>query len=262
MQEGGQGVWRIALIESHKVKTGESIESLATQAGMTWQQLARFNWDTDVPDKINEHLRDDVGCTKKTPSGYNYVFDDTDDPGIVYIPRPWQADGLMTNLTHVVRVDPTPKPLWLRFTLESETTGHLLPYHPYKVYDSAQTLISDGKTDADAQGSARVPVEGEYLVVPGKGLTFAVSGTAYERRGRKPLADVDLSVEPWQEAARTAHTDKSGKFSLDGIPEGELVLKDQDAEYSLFVDRAIVNGEFVFPFESAGSPPGPDVGDV
>ena len=56
----GSSTMRIANIEEHKVKKGESIASLASKAGMKWQDLAKFNWGTDVPDKINEHLRDDV----------------------------------------------------------------------------------------------------------------------------------------------------------------------------------------------------------
>jgi hypothetical protein len=97
---------RIAEIEEHKVKTGESIKSLAEANGMTWQELAKFNWDTDVPDEINKHLRDEVGCTKKTRDGYNYMFDNSDDPGIIYLPKSkdWKESGLQTDKTHTLRV--------------------------------------------------------------------------------------------------------------------------------------------------------------
>ncbi len=95
---------RIASVEAHKVRTGESIKSLAEANGLTWQELARFNWSTDVPDEINIRLRDDVGCTQKATDGVNYRFDDADDPGIVYIPKPWSATGLATGRTHTIRV--------------------------------------------------------------------------------------------------------------------------------------------------------------
>src|SRR5207245_1251136 len=94
---------RIAQIEIHKVKKGEAIKSLADGIGMTWQDLSKFNWGTDVPNEINKHLRDDVGCTKKTKDGYNYMFDDSDDPGIMFIPRKWTQSGLATATTHVIR---------------------------------------------------------------------------------------------------------------------------------------------------------------
>ena len=59
---------------------------------MTWQELAKFNWQTDVPREINEHLAKDVGCTRKTRDGKNYIFTSEDDPGIIYIPKKQQAD--------------------------------------------------------------------------------------------------------------------------------------------------------------------------
>jgi hypothetical protein len=85
------------------VKKGETLDGLAKGAGMTWKELAKFNWGTDLPGEINQHLRDDVGCTKKTSDGANYVFDDSDDPGIVYIPKPWKQQGLATAKTHVFK---------------------------------------------------------------------------------------------------------------------------------------------------------------
>jgi hypothetical protein len=95
---------RIAEIEAHKVRTGESIDSLAKGVGMRWQDLAKFNWNTDVPVEINKALREVVGCTRKTADGYNYMFDDSDDPGIVYIPRPWSIEQLATGRIHTIYV--------------------------------------------------------------------------------------------------------------------------------------------------------------
>lgn len=94
----------IALVEEHKVKTGETIESLARSCGLSWQELARFNWGTSIPNEINYHLRDFVGCTKRTRDGHNYIFDSADEPGIVYLPRTWSVAGLATDLDHTIRV--------------------------------------------------------------------------------------------------------------------------------------------------------------
>ena len=94
---------RILVVEEHKVQTGESLKGIAEANGMTWQELAEFNWGTSVPDEINEHLRDDVGCTAKTADGFNYSFRSEDEPGIVYVPKPWQQDGLATENTHAIR---------------------------------------------------------------------------------------------------------------------------------------------------------------
>ena len=94
----------ITEIQAHKVRTGQSLDGLAKANGLTWQVLANFNWGTADPNKISQHLRKDVGCTKKTQDRKNYVFDDSDEPGIIYIPKPWRVGSLPTNKTHVVRV--------------------------------------------------------------------------------------------------------------------------------------------------------------
>jgi hypothetical protein len=100
------GIKYIASIEEHKVKTGEMPNSIASSAGMTWQALAKFNWGSEDPDEVNEHLANDVGCTKKTADGKNYLFDDADQPGIIYIPKQWKYDGLDTGIVHTIRVKP------------------------------------------------------------------------------------------------------------------------------------------------------------
>ncbi len=101
------------LAEEHKVKTGETLESLAAQAKITWQRLAEFNWGTSSPKRINEHLADDVGCTKRTAGG-NFMFDDTDDPGIILIPKKFRRAGLPARQVHTM------------FVLEKEDDERLL----------------------------------------------------------------------------------------------------------------------------------------
>lgn len=98
----------IARVEEHKVKTGESMASLAREAGLPWQALAEYNWGTSDPAKINDHLRDEVGCRKTTADGKNFLFDDTDDPGLLYIPRPWKVTGRSTGRTHTIVVNSSP----------------------------------------------------------------------------------------------------------------------------------------------------------
>jgi len=107
------GTLIIAQLDNHKVKKGESLDGLAKRVSMTWKDLAKFNWNTDEPEKINQHLRYDVGCKRKTSDGKNYMFDDKDDPGLIELPKPWSLSGLATGGTHVVRVRPCPvNPPW------------------------------------------------------------------------------------------------------------------------------------------------------
>ena len=96
--------WRIAEIEPHEVQTGESIDSLARANGLTWQELAEFNFNTRVPVEINRHLADLVGCTRKTADGYNYMFNTADRPGIFFIPKRWRQEALATEQAHTIRV--------------------------------------------------------------------------------------------------------------------------------------------------------------
>jgi hypothetical protein len=99
----------IVKAKKYKVQDGDSIESIAKSAGITWQQLAKFNWGTDNPDAINKHLREDVGCFKKTKDGHNYIFTSKDDPGIIYIPQELPAKSFSSSATHVITVDPVVK---------------------------------------------------------------------------------------------------------------------------------------------------------
>jgi hypothetical protein len=95
---------QIVKARKHKVKDGESIKSLAKQAGITWQELAKFNWGTDVPERIEKYLREKVGCFKKTKDGCNYIFTSDDDPGIIYIPEPMPDKLFSTSSTNMLTV--------------------------------------------------------------------------------------------------------------------------------------------------------------
>lgn len=79
------------LVEEYKVRSGDSIKSVAEAHGMTWQELAIFNWDTDDPDQINWYLENYFICRKK--KGANYVFTDEDEPGLLYLPHGVERAG-------------------------------------------------------------------------------------------------------------------------------------------------------------------------
>ena len=102
-QFASAGPFELLDVEAHKVATDESIASLADVVGISWQQLAYFNWGTDDENQINASLSKVVGCTKMVDE-LNYRFDDSDEPGIVYLPWPYQYDGFETEQEHVIRV--------------------------------------------------------------------------------------------------------------------------------------------------------------
>jgi hypothetical protein len=88
----------------HKVKAGDTLDSIAKKAGIPWQDLAWFNFGTAVPAEVNRALHEIVGCTKKTQDGKNFVFSDADVPGIIYVPKSPQAFTLDTGAYHKIRV--------------------------------------------------------------------------------------------------------------------------------------------------------------
>jgi hypothetical protein len=141
------GIKYIASVEEHKVKTSETPKSVASFAGMTWEALAKFNWGTDVPDEINKHLGDDVGCTKKTTDGKNYIFDDSDSPGIVFLPKKWRQSGLATNQVHVIRVQNVITNNYVEITYVNEN-GNPVPCKRFILVSSNGDRI-EGECDED-----------------------------------------------------------------------------------------------------------------
>ncbi len=142
----------IAEIEAHQVQTGETLDSVARQAGMTWQDLALFNWGTSNPDTINRHLRDEVGCRKTTRAGRNYVFDTADEPGIVYVPRCWSMRGLATDCLHTVRVGVVEFGARARRLRLFDGCGKAIPGAPYAIeIDGGEVTrgIADSEGDID-----------------------------------------------------------------------------------------------------------------
>ena len=90
--------------------------------------LAYFNWGVYSPPEIEVKLRELVGCTEKDGNG-RYVFTDEDEPGILFIPKPWRAEKLAAGKQHTVFVRQCKAPMtsapsavcWSRPSQESGT---------------------------------------------------------------------------------------------------------------------------------------------
>ena len=89
----------------HRVKTGQTLDSIASQYGLSKDTLTKFNWNTTDPDKIDKRLRLEVGCTKRG-SDNHMAFDDTDTPGVIRVPAPLRLRGLVLDKLHIMRVTP------------------------------------------------------------------------------------------------------------------------------------------------------------
>jgi hypothetical protein len=137
--------YSLARVTAHRARTGETLDSIARAAGLTWQSLAEFNWGTTSPKGINDHLRAEVGCTKKTHDGKNYRFDDDDHPGLVFVPSTY-VGNFATGDTHRIRV------MQHRFVylLYDEHRRFPLPFHEYLLYDDEKHVLT-GESDAEGR---------------------------------------------------------------------------------------------------------------
>ncbi len=70
----------------YKVKNGDSWESLAASYNIKLDKLIYFNFKTNVPEEVNWYLRNYVGCNQPSPSGHNWAFSSSANPGIIFIP--------------------------------------------------------------------------------------------------------------------------------------------------------------------------------
>jgi hypothetical protein len=77
----------VANVERVKVKNGDSLESLASAANLSANQLTLFNWGTDDPAEIQRKLRWETGCATDGDYADDLQLDDYADPGVIYVPR-------------------------------------------------------------------------------------------------------------------------------------------------------------------------------
>ena len=113
-QERRESPSAVAVVKRHRVRAGETLESVAAAAGLTWQKLAKFNFGTEDRKEVNAHLAADVGCSERAANETDYVFTDEDEPGVLLVPKPLALNLMAAGVHHVLRVMPAnlPKPLF------------------------------------------------------------------------------------------------------------------------------------------------------
>jgi hypothetical protein len=72
----------------YKVKTNETLVSIARANGISEAELNLYNFGTTKPPEINWYLKNRVGCTKATHDGKNWMFttDARQGKGTIYLP--------------------------------------------------------------------------------------------------------------------------------------------------------------------------------
>ena len=145
----------IAHVTAHKVKSGDTIPGLAGANHMTQSELSHFNWGVSSVAEIEQRLRDEVGCRKRSERG-RHVLDDADDPGVIFLPRRWIQRSLGVDQCHTFRVRPVARALPdLRFLYQIDT------HDPYVKNDTLTLETEDGSW------SHEVPVSALTEVHPG-----------------------------------------------------------------------------------------------
>lgn len=75
----------------HKVKDGDTWETIAHRYNLTSNELAYENFRTTDPAKLNWYLRNHVGCTQQTEDGRDWAFSSDASPGRIHVPK-WKTD--------------------------------------------------------------------------------------------------------------------------------------------------------------------------
>jgi len=92
----------------YSVQPGDTLASIVSRTcepGVTWKDLARYNWGTDDPAEVNRALIEIVGCRKPEDDPSRSVL----DPALgtnrrILVPRIFRRDGLPTEQTHSIFV--------------------------------------------------------------------------------------------------------------------------------------------------------------
>lgn len=100
-----RGDGKRALLDAveHRVRDGETWESVAGLYGVGADALMRFNFDTADPAEIQVAMSQHLGCWRRDPDSGRLQFSDLDEPGVLLVPRAWQR-SVTTGYEHILRV--------------------------------------------------------------------------------------------------------------------------------------------------------------
>ncbi len=101
---------------SYTPQDGDTLEEIArreTANGnpITASEIALFNWGTDDPEAVDEHLRDELDCYVRGEDNRFLISSDSEPRSELLLPQRFEESGLPINQTHTIRVrKPQPPP--------------------------------------------------------------------------------------------------------------------------------------------------------
>jgi|GEM_PF-5089344 hypothetical protein len=98
------GTLAIVKLVKHRVKEGDTLDTIATSYDVNKEDIASFEWGAKSTAEISAALNDFVGSSKKSADGRQYILDDSDYPGVIHVPTPLKLGGLLTRRTYQILV--------------------------------------------------------------------------------------------------------------------------------------------------------------
>lgn len=94
----------IARVARHRVRDGDTLASIAEQHELSTDELTSFNFGTTDPKKVRAALSRLVGSRTRNLRTGELVLSSRDQPGVLFVPRPFEAPGQETDHDYVIRV--------------------------------------------------------------------------------------------------------------------------------------------------------------
>lgn len=94
--------------KTYSAQKGDTLKTIAAAQtdGLTWQEVALFNWGTNIPLEVNRAIIETLGCGSLQADAGDSVIDPARGPDgaavALFIPELWQGD-LAVNQNHVVK---------------------------------------------------------------------------------------------------------------------------------------------------------------
>lgn len=176
----------------HTVADGETLESLATTAGITVAELTLFNYGTSQAKEVDRALFELVGCRTRNAAGTSYVFsssDGTRGTGKILIPKKFTAADLAAGRTYVAELRP------------------LLPMCAIDIGKLDKWFLPGEASDGGEACTLNYELEGVATVADK--VAFDVYGSGYcsasvDGDGKLHFADVDPTLPVFKQALDAA----------------------------------------------------------
>jgi hypothetical protein len=208
--------------KKYQPQDGDTLKSIAdreTAAGnvVSASDIARFNWGTDAPDVVDEHLRDEMGCYQRAPDKRFMFSADVKPRGELLIPVRYQKPGLPTEKIHTLRAKKTPEPP-VQFEGCCRIEGVKFEFDKSFIRPAVVDDMVKVKESLTKHPDAKIIIFGHTDKVGSPEYNKKLS----ERRARSVHAFITNQAEVWEEIYNEEHW---------GIRVVQEILKDMGDPY-------------------------------